>query len=166
MRVFPPLDLHKIFTGASFASRVGVSLLNNAGHLQSALLVAGQREYEDLAVELASTARGRKVLSKIRESLNEGNKGFFHSSWTYDGGGESDREGGRTGAQRAQRVLPIFDTAAIVEDLSRAFMAMSDVHDVWKDRDRGEPGQGNPRLPHIVVTGRKINGLDRDGPNT
>lgn len=147
---------------------MGVSLLHNAGPLQSALLVAGQREYEDLAVELVSTARGRKFLSKLRESLNEGSKGGSLGSWAYEWGSQVDREGGKVGAQRAQqRVLPIFDTAAIVEDLSRAFMAMLDVQDVWKDGDRGALGQqGNTRLPHVVLTGKKINGLDREGPNT
>ncbi|CAN0242273.1 unnamed protein product, partial [Ectocarpus fasciculatus] len=87
--------------GASFASRVGVSLLRNAGPAQSALLVAGQREFEDLAVELVSTPRGRKVLHRIRESLTE-------------------------------PPLPIFDTEAITKDLNRAFMLMSDVHNMWK----------------------------------
>lgn len=156
--------LHIVCAGASFASRVGVSLLHNAGHSQSALLVAGQREYEDLAVELVSTSRGRKVLSKLRESLNEGNRGISHSSCTYDGGSVGDREGGKAGARRAQRVLPIFDTAAITEDLNRAFMAMSDAHDMWKDQDRGARTQGISRLPHIVLTGRSINGSGRDGP--
>lgn len=143
-----------------------MSLLHNAGRSQSTLLVAGQREYEDLAVELVSTSRGRKVLSKLRELLSEGSGRHFYRSWTSTGSSLADQEGGRAGAQRAQRVLPIFDTAAITEDLNRAFMAMSDVHDVWKDRDSGARWQGNTRLPHIVLTGRKINGLGKDGSHT
>lgn len=158
------LTFSDICAGESFASRVGVSLLHNAGHSQRALLVAGQREYEDLAVELVSTARGRKVLSKLRESLNEGSKRGSHSSWADEGGNLGDRRGGRAGAHRSDRLLPIFDTAAITNELSQAFMLMSDVHDLWKDRDRGARGQGNTRLPHIVLTGRNINSLNRDGP--
>lgn len=142
--------------GASFASRVGVSLLRNAGPSQSNLLVAGQREYEDLAVELVSTERGRKVLSNLQASLSDVESRGSHRS-------RADQAGpgvGKAGAERRERLLPIFDTEAITKELNQAFMLMSDVHDIWKPRHRGAPGHGDTRLPHIVLTGRNINNLN------
>ncbi|CAM9624943.1 unnamed protein product [Ectocarpus sp. 8 AP-2014] len=144
--------------GASFASRVGISLLRNAGPSQSALLVAGQREFEDLAVDLVCTPRGRKVLHSLRASL----------SWRYKTDlrrsrlGETEKRTGgdkeRAGAGGAEPPLPIFDTEAITKDLNRAFMLMSDTHDVWKVRGRRERWPGGTRLPHIVLTGKSLNG--------
>eukprot|EP00903_Cladosiphon_okamuranus_P013259 g12363.t1 len=139
--------------GASFASRVGVSLLRNAGPSQSALLVAGQREYEDLAVELVCTERGRKVLRELRASLKLDYRGSNRSPADKVGGG-AGRKGGKAGVDRRESALPIFDTEAITRELNQAFMLMSDVHDMWKDRHRGAPGQGDTHLPHIVLTGR------------
>lgn len=143
-----------VYAGASFASRVGVSLLYNAGNSQSTLLVSGQREYEDLAVELVSTSRGRRILRKLRESLTEGMRGVPHSMGTCEGGDIAGRMESRVGAQRENNLFPIFDTAAITKDLNRAFMLMSDVHDAWKDWDEEKRAQDKPRLPHIILTGR------------
>lgn len=147
--------------GASFASRVGLSLLRNAGPSQSALLVAGQREYEDLAVELVTTERGRKVRSELRASLND-------VGHRRAGRAQADREGnvvgrlaGKAEANGRERPLPIFDTEAITRELNQAFMTMSDIHDMWKDRHhRGAPGRADTRLPHIVLTGRNVNNLN------
>lgn len=142
--------------GASFASRVGVSLLRNAGPSQSALLVAGQREYEDLAVGLVSTEHGRKVLCELRASLLDYRRDLECSL--------AGREGKKAGAEGRRHVLPIFDTEAITTELNQAFMLMSDVHDMESHGHSGAPRQGDARLPHIVMTGRKANnlGLERD----
>ncbi|CAM9596349.1 unnamed protein product [Ectocarpus sp. 4 AP-2014] len=144
--------------GASFASRVGISLLRNAGPSQSSLLVADQREFEDLAVDLVCTPRGRKVLHRLRASLGWGYKTDRRSSRL----GETEKEAGgekeRAGAGGAEPPLPIFDTEAITKDLNRAFMLMSDMHDIWKVRGRRERWPGGTRLPHIVLTGKSFNG--------
>lgn len=151
--------------GASFASRVGASLLRNAGPSQSALLVAGQREYEDLAVDLVSTERGRRVLSELRASLNDaGHRRPNRSQAGREGSVAGRGAGEKAGAEGRGRPLPIFDTEAITKELNQAFMLMSDVHGMWKDRHRGAPGHADERLPHIVLTGRNANnlGLERD----
>ncbi|CBJ48372.1 UDP-N-acetylglucosamine--peptide N-acetylglucosaminyltransferase, family GT41 [Ectocarpus siliculosus] len=147
--------------GASFASRVGISLLRNAGPSQSALLVAGQREFEDLAVDLVCTTRGRKVLHSLRASLSWRYKTDFRRSrlGETEKGAGGDKE--RAGAGGAEPPLPIFDTEAITKDLNRAFMLMSDTHDVWKVRGRRERWPGGTRLPHIVLTGKSLNGGGR-----
>lgn len=143
--------------GASFASRVGISLLRNAGPSQSALLVAGQREFEDLAVDLVCTPRGRKVLHRLRASLSWGYKTDRRRSRL----GETEKGAGgekeRAGAGGAEPPLPIFDTEAITKDLNRALMLMSDMHDIWKVRGRRERWPGGTRLPHIVLTGKSFN---------
>lgn len=138
---------------------MGVSLLRNAGPSLSALLVAGQREYEDLAVELVSTERGRKVLSELRASLNDVGHRRADRLPADKEGSLARRRGGKAGADGRERALPVFDTEAITRELNQAFMLMSDVHDMWKDRHRGEPGNGDTRLPHIVLTGRNIANL-------
>lgn len=150
--------------GASFASRVGISLLRNAGPSQTTLLVAGQREYEDLAVELVSTARGWNVLGKLRASLNSVELRGSHHSRADKEGNVAGRGRGMAGGEVRERLLPIFDTEAITKELNQAFMLMSDVHDTWKNQPRQAPGHGNTRLPHIVLTGRNINnlGLEQD----
>lgn len=139
---------------------MGVSLLRNAGPSQSALLVAGQREYEDLAVELVSTKRGRKILSKLRASLNDAESKSYHRSRTGKESSVKDRKGRKAGAEGGERLLPIFDTEAITKELNQAFMLMSDAHDMWKDRHRAAPGSGDTRLPHIILTGRNIDNLN------
>ncbi len=136
-----------------------MSLLRNAGPILNTLVVAGQREFEDLAVELVSTERGRKFLGEVRVSLENGRtRGArrwktAQSVSEYWGGEEAGDEGGGG-------LLPIFDTEEITKDLNQAFMLMSDAHELWKDRDPGAPGKREVRLPHIVLTGRNVGGLD------
>lgn len=153
------------FAGGSFPSRVGVSLLRNAGPAHGALVVAGQREYEDLAVKLVSTPAGWKFLRKLRRLLlsqDDKGRGGYHPSKGKRGGSAHNTFAGAG----LRNYLPLFDTETITTDLNRAFMLMSDVHDVWEDRGwRGEgmveQGQRWRRLPHIVLTDKIIRGIRR-----
>lgn len=142
---------------------MGVSLLRNAGPAQSLLLVAGQREYEDVAVDLVSTSRGREVLKRIRASLRQGRKRGVRRSQREDdeNAAPGDRPG--VGVGSGPESLPIFDTEAITTDLNRAFMLMSDVHDAWNDGLKRAGGKGDVRLPHIVLTGKTLSG---ESPST
>lgn len=151
------------FAGGSFPSRVGVSLLRNAGPAHGALLVAGQREYEDLAVKLVSTSGGWKILRKLRRLLlsrDDEGRGGNHQS-RGKSGGSADNMFARAGLRNHS---PLFDTKTITTDLNRAFMLMSDAHDVWEDRGRRgggvtEQGQRRRRLPHIVLTDKTLSGI-------
>lgn len=145
--------------GASFASRVGVSLLRNAGPSQIALLVTGQREYEDLAVELVSTESGWNILRKLQASLKDAESGRSTRSLADKEGNVANRGEREAAAEGGGRLLPIFDTEAITKELDQAFMLMADVHDMWKDRHRGTPENADNRLPHIVLTGRSVSNL-------
>lgn len=142
---------------------MGVSLLHNAGPLQNTLLVAGQREFEDLAAELVSTERGRKFLGKLRVSLEKGGMRGARRRKTVQNASEC-WGGLKAGDTGGSGVLPLFDTEQITKDLNQAFMLMSDAHELlWKDRDPGAPGKREVvRLPHIVLTGRNVGGLDAE----
>lgn len=164
-RILKSTDVFKQ-TGGSFASRVGVSLLRNAGPSQSALLVNDQREYEDLAVHLVTTIQGRDVLRKLRKSLiTVGVRLEPDCSSVPPGDKDGVADGIRVDGNDAgadarikQKILPLFDTESVTKDLNRAFMVMSDVHDVWRNRKTGESAQHNridTRLPHIVVTNKR-----------
>ncbi|CAM9226433.1 unnamed protein product [Hapterophycus canaliculatus] len=144
--------------GASFASRVGVSLLRNAGPAQSFLLVAGQREYEDVAVELVSTSHGQKALKRIRASLREGRVRDLQRSRLENIEDEAvaHRHGTRARDGGGHPSLAIFDTEAITMDLNRAFLLMSDVHSTWNNRIGGAGGKEGVRLPNIILTRKKL----------
>ncbi|CAM9440178.1 unnamed protein product, partial [Discosporangium mesarthrocarpum] len=134
------------FVGDSFASRVGMSLVRNAGPGQNSLLVRGHKEYEDLAVRLASTERGRVALSELQRRLvgGDGRSTGGYSTEHATGGGLKAGEGGRgTGAGGA---IPLFDTEALTADLNRVFMLMWEVHEASKV---GEWGGG--RTANIVL---------------
>lgn len=162
-----PLLLYRLrdLQGGSFASRVGVSLLHNTGTASGALLVAGQREYEDLAVRLVSTPGGWKFLRKLRRLLllrgrDDEGRGDRHPRRRGKGGGNAEHSFDEAAGLKSK--LPLFDTRATTMDLNRAFMLMSDVHDLWEDRGRREgsvAGQGQRRwrhLPHIVLTDKTL----------
>lgn len=132
-----------------------MSLLRNAGPKQGALLVAGQREYEDLAVKLVSTLAGRELLRELRASLTIRRR---RKHLTYSG---VEKRGRAVGADEgamvdAEELLPLFDTEAITRDLNRAFMLMSDVEDLWRDGGSEARARGGARLPHIVLTRKKL----------
>lgn len=152
----------KLIVGESFASRVGVSLLRNVDPAQGALIVFSQREYEDLAVALLSTLRGRKLLNKLRRSLKSG--GELHCWKSRPRGEEAVEEGSdhsvheETRMPRVRVGLPLFDTKKITEDLNRAFMQIADVYDVWRDQQREGRVQEGASLPHIIVTDEKLGG--------
>lgn len=135
--------------------------MRNAGPTQSFLLVAGQREYEDVAVELMSTSHGQKVLKRIRLSLRDGRKRDLRLSRLENMEHAADGDTHEVGAGERHESLAIFDTEAITSDLDRAFMLMSDVHDTWTDGVEGAGKQREVRLPHIVLSGRN---LDDDRP--
>lgn len=134
---------------------MGVSLLRNAGSKQGALLVAGQREYEDLAVKLVSTLAGRELLRELQASLtNRRRRGHFNYSRVEKGG---HAVGARERVMAdAEELLPLFDTEAITRDLNRAFMLMSDVDDMRRDSGSEPRARVGTRLPHIVLTGKKL----------
>lgn len=143
--------------GDTFASRVGVSLLRNAGEFQRALIATSRRDYEDLAVELISTPRGRRILGELRSRLHDG-RPLKLSSARGDTGDPS-----AAGKGLREATLPLFDTRAITTDINRAFMAMSDLRDrigcgeVW-----GNGCEGWRRYPHVFVTQQKGTGGEQD----
>lgn len=139
---------------------MGVSLLRNAGPKQGALLVAGQREYEDLAVELVSTLAGRELLRELRASLTNRRRTRRpnHSRVEEEGRPVGASEGAMADADE---ILPLFDTEAITRDLNRAFMLMSDMDDLWRDSGSRAQARGGTRLPHIVLTGKKLTDAGR-----
>lgn len=137
---------------------MGVSLLRNVDPAQGALIVFSQREYEDLAVSLLSTLRGRKLLNKLRRSLKSGGK--LHR-WEPRRRGEEEGSDHSVSEEerrmpRERIGLPLFDTEKITEDLNRAFMLMSDVYDIWRDGRRHGRVQEDASLPHIIVTDEKL----------
>lgn len=134
---------------------MGVSLLRNAGPKQGALLVAGQREYEDLAVKLVSTLAGRELLRELRASLTNRRRGR-HLTYSRVEKGDRAVGAGEGAMADAEALLPLFDTEAITRDLNRAFMLMSDVDDLWRDSGSEARARGGARLPHIVLTGKKL----------
>lgn len=141
---------------------MGVSLLRNAGPKQGALLVAGQREYEDLAVKLVSTLVGRELLRELRVSLTNTRRRrrLNHSRVEEGGRAVGTSEGAMT---NVEEILPLFDTKAITRDLNRAFMLMSDVDDLWRDIGSRAGARGGTQLPHIILTRKKLTdeGWDR-----
>lgn len=148
-KFLPPIPLQ----GESFASRVGVSLLHNLDPSLQALVVASQREYEDLAVELLSTPCGRRILGELRARL-EGDQ--------ITGPALSDGEAGRDvsslGAPTSRTTAPLFDTEAITMDINRAFMLMSDLRDEGfgrSDATVGRQDHDRHRYPHIFMTQRR-----------
>lgn len=138
---------------------MGVSLLRNVDSAQGALIVFSQREYEDLAVALLSTLRGRKLLNKLRRSLKNG--GELHR-WEprrrEEEGSDHSVPDEERRMPRVRTGLPLFDTEKTTEDLNRAFMLMSDVYDVWRDRRLDGRVPEDARLPHIIVTDEKLGG--------
>lgn len=143
--------------GDTFASRVGVSLLRNAGEFQRALIAISRREYEDLAVELISTPRGRRILGELRARLHDG-RPLKPSLATGDTGDPSTAAKGSREAN-----LPLFDTRAITTDINRAFVAMSDLRDrIGCGEAWGNGCDGWRRYPHIFVTQRKGTGGEQN----
>lgn len=137
-----------------------MSLLRNAGEFQRALIVTSRREYVDLAVELISTPRGRRILGELRARLHDGRplKPSSARGATEDSSAEEKVSRGTT--------LPLFDTRAIAMDINRAFMAMSDLRDrIGCGEAWGNRCDGWRRYPHVLVTQRKGSGGEegRDG---
>ena len=129
--------------GDAFPRRVGASLLNNMAttSLPLGLIVASIRDYEDIAVHLATSGPGRNVLASMTDEVRRQVWGEISSG--------------------VATLPPLFNTEGLTRDMERAFQVMWEVHTATIGNHTGDSGSSSshvqdkakPPPPYHLVIG-------------